>query len=231
MQQPSRRQFVAASLAGLPMLAQASTAAPLLPLQAAGAGKPGIGTGDPILDQTLANLRELVAEGDANPGARKQAARAIEATLGVHAAHVAATYDARVQRGLKRCEARLGRAGLIEEVVRHARQGGRHDVTHDAVDTALTTLEKQGVAGSVRDLQRAVRAARLRALDGIQAAAWRPAQYDFCADVMWVLEIAELVAGIVCFIAFAEPTFALEPFCAAAAAYVVYVKALKWWFC
>ena len=229
MQQPSRRQFVAASLAGLPMLAQVSSAAPFLPAQAA-AAKPAIRTGDPVLDQTLTTLRDLVAEGDANPGSRKQAARAIEATLGVHAAHVAATYDPRVKRALKQCEARFGRAGVIEEVLRHARQGGRHDLTPDGVDTALKVIEQHGVAGSVRDLQRAIRAARLSTPDALQAAAWRPAQYDFCADVLWVLELAELAAGIICFIAFAEPTWFLEPFCAAAAAYVVYVKGLKWWF-
>lgn len=212
------------------MLTHASTAAPFRPPQAASAATPAVRTGDPVLDHTLTTLRDLVAEGDANPGARKQCARAIEATLGVHAAHVAATYDPRVRRALKQCEARFGRAGLVEEVLRHTRQGGRHDLTHEAVETGLATLEKHGVAGSVRDLQKAIRAARLSAPDALQAAAWLPAQYDFCADIRWVLEIAELVAGIICFIAFAEPTWALEPFCAAAAAYVVYVKGLKWWY-
>lgn len=231
MQQPSRRQFVAASLAGLPMLAHASTTAPFGPPQAASAAKPAIRTGDPVLDQTLTNLRDLVAEGDADPGVRKGAARAIEATLGVHAAHVAANYDARVKRALKLCEARFGRAGFIEEVVRHARQAGRHDVTHDKVDTALTLLEQHGAAGLVRDLQRAMRAARLRAPDALQAVAWRPAQFDFCADVGWIIELAEFAAGITCFIAFAEPTLALEPFCVAATLYVTLLKGLRAWFC
>ena len=230
MQQPSRRQFVAASLAGLPMLAQAGTAAPFLPLQAAAAGQPAVGTGDPVLDQTIANVRELIAEGDANPGARKQATRAIEATLGVQAAHIAVHYDPQIQRGLKRCEARLGRAAFVEEVVRHARHRGQLEVTHDAVDTALTTLKKHGVAGVVLDLQRALRGARLHAPDAVQAAALRLAQYDFCADVRWMIELFEIIAGIICMIAFAEPTWALEPFCAAAQAYVVYLKGLRWWY-
>ena len=213
------------------MLAQASTAAPLLPMQAASAAGPAIRTGDPVLDQTLGNLRDLVAEGNANPGQRKQAARAIEATLGVHAAHVAATYDPRVKRALKQCEARFGRAGFIDEIMRHARQAGRHDLTPDVVDTTLTFLEQHGVAGSVRDLQRAIRAARLRAPDALQAAAWGRAQFDFCADVSWIIELAEFVMGITCFLAFAEPGFLLEPFCAAAALYVTILKGLRAWFC
>jgi hypothetical protein len=231
MQQPSRRQFVAASLAGLPLLAQAGTAAPLLPAQAPRTGQPAIRTGDPVLDQTLTTLRDLVDEGNANPGARKQAARAIEATLGVHAAHIAANYDARIRRGIKLAEARLGRAGVIEQCLRHVRSQGRHDLTYDGADAALTALEKHGVAGTVRDMQRALRGVRLHAADGLQAAAFLPAQYDFCADLNWILEMAEWVAGFTCVLAILEPTWALEPFCLAAQFYVASLKLMKWWHC
>ena len=65
---------------------------------------------DPVLDQTITTLRELVAEGEAKPASRKQSARAIEATLGIQAAHIGLHYDAQVQRGLRRRQARVGRA-------------------------------------------------------------------------------------------------------------------------
>ena len=65
---------------------------------------------DPVLDQTITTLRELVAEGDAKPASRKASARAIEATLGIQAAHIGLHYDAQLQRGLRRRQARVGRA-------------------------------------------------------------------------------------------------------------------------
>src|SRR5688500_10684831 len=103
MQQTSRRQFVSASLAGLPMLAYASTAAPApLSRQAAASGPGKNVLVDPVLDQTINTLRELVAEGDAKPASRKASARAIEATLGVQAAHIGLHYDAQLQRALRR---------------------------------------------------------------------------------------------------------------------------------
>ena len=231
MQQPSRRQFVAASLAGLPMLVQSSTAAaPRLPPQAGGAGAPAL-TGDPVLDQTVASLRELVAEGEAKPESRREIGRAIEATLGLHAAHVAANYDARIQRGLKLAEARLGRAALVEQVLRHARHNGRHGITHEAADAMLTKLAKHGYAGAVRDLQKALRAARLQSPEGLRAVTLTGSQYDFCLDVKWMIELAEFAAGMICMFAAMEPTLALEPFCVAAQATVLAYKAMQWWWC
>ncbi len=88
MQQKSRRQFVTASLAGLPMLAYASAAAPAASAsQAAVRAQGGSVLVDPVLDQTITTLRELVAEGEAKPASRKASARAIEATLVCRGAH------------------------------------------------------------------------------------------------------------------------------------------------
>jgi len=233
MQQPSRRQFVAASLAGLPMLAQSSTAAPAkaLPLQSASAAQLGIGAVDPVLAETIANLRELVSEGDAKPASRKEMGRAIETLMGIQAAHIGLHYDPHIQRALKRRIGRVGRAIFVDEIVKSARDQKRHHVTHELVDEALTKLAQHGFAGCIRDVQRAVRAARLHAPDAFLAAALRPAQYDFCSDIKWIIEFAEMVAGIICIIAMAEPTFALEPFCAAAQATVLTYKAMQWWWC
>jgi DNA-binding transcriptional regulator YhcF (GntR family) len=232
MQQKSRRQFVTASLAGLPMLAYSSSAAPAaFAPQAASRGPGAAILVDPVLDQTITTLRELVAEGEAKPASRKASARAIEATLGIQAAHIGLHYDAQVQRGLRRRQARVGRAALIEEMVKSARDHKRHHVTHELVDAVLTKLEHGGFSSCLRDLQRTIRAARLNAPDAYQAAALLPAQYDFCSDVRMMIEAAEIAAGIICSIAVLEPTLALEPFCAAAGLIVASYKALQWLWC
>jgi hypothetical protein len=232
MQQTSRRQFVTASLAGLPMLAYATPAAPsALAPQAAARAQAGAALVDPVLDQTLTTLRELVAEGEARPASRKASARAIEATLGVQAAHIGLHYDAQIQRALRRRQARVGRAALIDEMVRSAHDHQRHNVTHEQIEVVLTKLEQGGFSGCLRDLQRALRATRLNAPDPIQAAALLPGQFDFCADLRWVIEIAEQAAAIICSIAVLEPTLALEPFCAAAGLAVATYKAMQWWWC
>jgi hypothetical protein len=232
MQQTSRRQFVTASLAGLPMLAYSSAAAPApFAPQVAARGPGGPILVDPVLDQTIATTRELVAEGEARPASRKQSARAIEAMLGIQAAHIGLHYDAQLQRGLRRRQARVGRAALIDEMVRSARDHNRQTVTHELVDAVLTTLEQGGFSACLRELQRTVRAARLNAPDAFQVAMLRPAQFDFCADVKRAIEFAEIAAGIICSLAVLEPTLALEPFCAAAGLVLATYKAMEWWWC
>jgi len=186
---------------------------------------------DPVLDQSITTLRELVAEGEAKPPSRKASARAIEALLGMQAAHIGLHYDAQLQRGLRRREARVGRAALIDELVRSAHAHKQHAVTHELIDATLTKLTQDGFSGYLRDLQRALRAARLNAPDAFQAAMLRPAQFDFCADVQRAIDAAEVAAGVICSIAVLEPTLAFEPFCAAAGLALAAYKALKWWFC
>ncbi len=232
MQQPSRRQFVATSLAGLPVLAYSAAAAPEALAQqsaAPGSGRPILV--DPVLDRTVATLRELVAEGDARPASRKASARAIEATLGIQAAHIGLHYDAQLQRGLRRRQGRGGRAVLVDELVRSAHGQQHHTVTHDQVEATLKQLEQGGFSGVLRELQRSLRAARLNAPDAIQAAMAPPVQFNFCADVKMAIDAAEAAAGIICALAVLEPTLALEPFCAAAGLILASYKALEWWYC
>lgn len=213
------------------MLAYAGSAPAAFAQQPAARG-PGQGIlVDPVLDQTLTTLRELVAEGDARPAARKSSARAIEATLAIQAAHIGLHYDAQLRRALRRRQGRVGRAVLIDEMVKAAHAHQRHSVTHEVIDSALTRLERDGFSGCLRDLQRALRGARLNAPDAFQAAALRPAQFDFCSDVRMMIEAAEIAAGIICSIAALEPTLALEPFCAAAGLTLAAYKALQWWWC
>lgn len=231
MQQTSRRQFVAASIAGLPMLAHAGAASsgPLAP-QAAASGGQAILV-DPVLDQTIAAMRELVAEGDARPASRKASARAIEATLGIQAVHIAQHYDAQLQRGLRRRQARVGRAALLDDLVRSAHTRHGRTVTHEQVEQVLTQLEQGGFAGCLREMQRALRVARLNAPDAVQAVKAGLVQFDFCSDVKRAIEMAENAASIICALAVLEPTWALEPFCGAATLLVVSYKAMEWWWC
>lgn len=214
------------------MLAYAGSAAPAaFAPQAAARGQGGAILVDPVLDATSTAVRELVAEGEAKPALRKASTRAIEAILGIQAAHIGLHYDAQVQRGLRRRQARVGRAALIDEIVRSAHEHQNHTVTHDRVDAVMAKLEQDGFAGCLRDLQRALRAARLNAPDAFQAAALLPAQFDFCADVKMMIEAATVAAEIICAIAVLEPTLALEPFCAAAGLVLAGYKALQWWYC
>jgi hypothetical protein len=235
MQQTSRRQFVAASLAGLPMIAHAGSTALAAPSQAAprqaAARQTATALVDPVLEQSLATARELVAEGNATPSARKANTRALEATLGIQAAHIGLHYDAQIQRALRRRLARVGRAAVIEEVVKFTRDHHQQGVTHELVDTALTALTRDGFSGRLKDLQRALRVARLNAPDAVQAAALLPGQFDFCADVRRAIELAEIAAGIACAIAVLEPSLGGEPFCAAAGLLVAIYKAMEWWWC
>jgi len=232
MEQTSRRQFVAASLAGIPMLAYSSSATPAaFAPPAASSGQGGPILVDPVLDGTITTLRELVAEGEAKPASRKQSARAIEAILGIQAAHIGLHYDGQIQRALRRRQARVGRAVLIDEMVRFAHDRNHHTVTPELVDSALTKFAQDGFSGCLRDLQRALRAVRLNAPDALQAATLRPAQFDFCADCRMMIQAAEIYAGFICAFAALEPTLALEPFCAAAGLIVASYKLMYWWWC
>ena len=231
MQNTSRRQFVATSLAGLPMLAYAGAAVPAASAAPAAAAQGRSVLVDPVLEQTIAAVRELVAEAEARPSLRRENTRAIEATIGIQATHIGLHYDAQVQRGLRRRQARVGRPAFLDELVKSARDHNLPNVTHEQVDAVLTQLERGGFSQVLRELQRAVRAARLNGRDAVQAAGFGAVQFDFCSDVKRAIEAAEISAGIICSIAALEPTLALEPFCAAAGLVLASYKAMQWLWC
>jgi hypothetical protein len=228
MHQPSRRQFVAASLAGLPVMAlggsmgssQGKPAAP----------RPDIAA-DPVLDHINASLRELYSEGENKPGARREVTRAIEATLGVQAAHIARHYDPLLKEALRQREQRLGRPALVEEMVAAARRKNLPNVTHELVDEAVSRIARYGLSGCIRDGQRTIRAIRLRAPDAVHAVSMAPAQYDFCSDLAWIIEVTTMIIAISCVLAF-SPAFELAlPVCWAAEAYMAGLLLMKAWWC
>lgn len=223
--QPSRRQFVTASLAGLPLLVSGTVVAS----QARG-GKAPPRAADPVLDHITANLRELVAEGEATPAARPGAARGIEATLGVLATHLETYYDPPLKQALRRHETRVGRAALVDDVVRFARERKHDGVTHDQVNRALTTLEQHGMAGCIREGRRALREARLAAPGAVRVSTM-PARFDYCGDLRWMIELTTWVALLVCAFAVLEPTPGGEIACATIELYLGSLMALLWWNC
>ena len=224
--QPSRRQFVTASLAGLPLLVSGTVIAS----QARGGAKAAPRAADPVLDHITASLRELVAEGEASQAARPGAARGIEATLGVLAAHLETYYDPPLKQALQRHDARVGRAALVDDVVRFARERKHDGVTHETIARAVAIFEQQGIAGCIRDGRRALREARLGTPGALRVSVM-PAALDYCSDLRWMIELTTWVALLVCSLAVLEPTPGGEIACATIELYLGSLMALVWWHC
>ena len=219
---PDRRQFVA-SLAGVPLLFESATAAQRPPSRA--------GFSDPVLEQILADLRELKAEVEADTAPRKHTLRAIETTLGIQAAHIAAHYDAHIRNALRRRERQVGRPTLAQELLNLAHQRKQHEVTYQSVDAALTRLHERGLSGSLRDVRQAIRNIRLNAPEGVQPAALRSMQFDYCRDLLWQIQMMESIVAITCGIALLEPGPFGEAACGAMTLALGLLYAQRAWFC
>lgn len=199
---PSRRQFVA-TLATVPFLAQGTAAQRPAPLAS-----------DPVLDEILAELRELEAEFEAQPRSRKATMRAMEVALGAGAAHLAAHYDANFRSALRRRQAVAGRAALTQDIVTQA-QSRNQNVTHEGVDAAITRADARGLSGVFRDVQQTIRRIRLQAPEQMQAAGFAGVQFDYCADLNWMISMMESMTALACGIAILEPTVGGEIACGA----------------
>ncbi len=218
---PSRRQFVAA-IAAVPFTSHIASAQRRDQPAAA----------DPVLEQIVAELRALGSEFEkAQPGARKSLLRAMESTLSTGASHLQANYDGRLQAVLRRRESRLGRAALVDELVQHAHDARAVQVTRDAVETAMDRLARHGMSGGLRDAERTMRKIRLQAPEAIQAAALGSSQYDYCADLIWMINNLEGMVAIVCAIAVLEPTWGGEIPCAALTLALGLLLVQRAWFC
>ncbi len=221
---PDRRQFVA-SLAGMPLLFQSATTT------AAQRSTPSAGVSDPVLEQIIADLRELKSEVEADTGSRKQTLRAIETTLGIQAAHMSAHYDVDLRTALKRREKRLGRPAFVQELLNLAHDRQQHDVTYQTLDAALTRVNERGIAGSLRDVRQAIKNIRLNAPEGLQPVALRGVQWDYCKDLQWQIQMMESIVAIACGIAILEPTVGGEIACGAMTLALGLLYAQRAWFC
>lgn len=217
---PSRRHFVT-TLAAVPFLT----------LGASAQRRPPGAPADPVLEQILEDLRAQAAEFEAQTGSKKTAMRAMEATLGIGAAHLAANYDTEFRQALRRGLARSGRAALIDDVITHARKAGSQNVTHETIDAAMTRYEQVGLSGCFRDMQRTIRRVRLQAPDQIQAARAAAIQWDYCSDLNWMISNLEGLVNVVCAIAILEPTWGGEIPCAALILCLGLLQLQRSWFC
>ncbi|MEO5740205.1 MAG: hypothetical protein ABIS29_06395, partial [Vicinamibacterales bacterium] len=169
MHQPSRRQFVTTSLAGLPILAGGTASllgSPSFTLKAAEpqglVSKPETSVqspphSDPVLDAMLADFAELKREGDAKPSARKGSARGMETLTGVLAAHLGQHYDAALKRRLRQQLRQQGRQAFVQDIVTRA---NKPELTHEKATAMLMRLERDGMSGILRDIQKTMKRVR-----------------------------------------------------------------------
>jgi hypothetical protein len=237
MHHPSRRRFVAASLAGLPILAggTASLFGSSFTLNAAEPrglnSRPDAGVqspphSDPVLDAIVADFRELRREGDEKPGQRRGAVRGIETLTGVLAAHLGKHYDPEIKRLIR--QARKNRQAFVHNVVTKA---NKPEFTHEKVDAMLTRLERDGLGGVFRDIQKGIRRMRDNMPpDYLQVRS--ATQYDFCADLRWMIELAEFASALACSLAvgFGGANAAADAACAGAGMALAGYLAMKWWY-
>jgi hypothetical protein len=215
---PSRRQFVA-SIAAVPFLPQAAI------------GKEAIQSqpySDPVLDAIVADFQELRREGDEKPAQRRGAVRGIETLTGVLAAHLSKHYDPDMKRAIRRQIQRKGRQTLVQEITAKA---NKPEFTHEKVDAMLTRLERDGLGGVLRDVQKRIKRVRENLPpDYLQVRS--ATQFDFCSDLRWFIEMAEMAAAIACALAAGMGGLnpAADAACAAATAALAGYLVMKWWY-
>jgi hypothetical protein len=217
---PSRRQFVA-SIAAVPFLPQA----------AAAIGKEAIQSqpySDPVLDAIVAGFQELRREGDEKPAQRRGAVRGFETLTGVLAAHLGKHYDPEMKRALRQQLQRKGRQTLVQEITSKI---NKPEITHEAIDAMVTRLERDGLGGVLRDVQRRIKRMRENMPpDYLQVRS--ATQFDFCSDLRWFIELAEMAAAIACAVAagFGGLNPAADAACAGATAALAGYLVMKWWY-
>lgn len=183
---------------------------------------------DPVLDAIIADFHELRREGDAQPGQRRGAVRAAETLNGVLAAHLGKHYDQDLKRAIRQQLQRKGRQALVQDITAKANKA---DITHEKVDAMLTRLDRDGMAGVLRDVQKVLKRLRDNHPDFLQVRA-TTVQYDFCADLNWIILLTETAAAIACSLAMANggvnPAF--DAACLAATAALAMYLMMKIWY-
>ena len=216
---PSRRQFMGSlavgSIATVPFMSEALAQQPTA-------------TTDSVLDAIIADFRELQREGDEKPGQRRGVLRAVETLTGVLAAHLSRHYDPDLQRAIRQQLQRKGRQALVQEITS---QVNKPEVTHEKVDAALRRLERDGLGGVLREGQKVVRRMRENVPPDYLQARFAT-QYDFCSDLRWFIELAEMMAAISCAIAagMLGANALADASCAAATAALAMYLAMKMWY-
>lgn len=207
----SRRQFVLSVAAGVPLLALAGKVEAQQ-------------TSDPVLDQILADFKELKREGDEKPAQRRAAVRGFETLTGVLAAHYGKNYDADLKRVIRRGLQTKGRQALVHEITSKINKPG---ITHEKVDAALALMERDGLAGVLREGQKAFKRVRENAPEVMQV----KLQFDFCADARWYADLYDMMAQVACIMSavFGGTNFAADLACIMLGIEAVAFKATIMW--
>jgi hypothetical protein len=214
---PTRRQFVA-SIATVPFL----------PHAAIGEALQSQPYSDPVLDAIVADFQELSREGTEKPAQRRGAVRGMETLTGVLAAHLSKHYDPDMKRAIRRQIQRKGRQALVQEITTRA---NKPEFTHEAIDAMLTRLERDGLGGVLREVQKGIKRMREHLPpDYLQVRS--ATQFDFCSDLRWFIDMSEMAAAIACALAagMAGLNPAADAACAAATAALAGYLVMKWWY-
>jgi len=119
----------------------------------------------------------------------------------------------------------------VQELLNLAHDRKQHEVTYERLDAALTRIEQRGIGGALREARQAIRNIRLNAPDGLQPAALRGVQYDYCSDLRWQIDLMEMITAIACGLAILEPTPGGEVACGAMTLALGLLYAQRWWYC
>ncbi len=122
---------------------------------------------------------------------------------------------------------RKSRQVLVQEITTRV---NKPEITHEAIDAMLTRLERGGMRGVLLDAQKGLRRMRENMPDYLQVRSTM--QYDFCADLNWIISVAESAAAIACALAVgmggASP--AADAACAAAGLALGLYYAMRIWY-
>jgi len=229
MNQPSRRRFVAVSLAGLPvMVGGAATLVGISSGTLDASAQQSNSTTDTVLDAIMADFRELQREGDEKPGQRRGVVRAAETLTGVLAAHLGQHHDAELKRGIRQQLQRKGRQALVQEL---SVRINKPEFTHEVIDAMLSRLERDGTRGVLLDVQKAIRRMREN-MPPDYLAVRAGTQYDFCSDLRWFIDLAEMMAALSCALALGMAGLnpGADAACAGATAALGMYLAMKMWY-
>ena len=154
---------------------------------------------DPVLDQTITTLRELVAEGEAKPASRKASARAIEATLGIQAAHIGLHYDA---AAAARSAASSGARRPRGTDRRDGEVGARPQASHGDARARRRRCSRNWSRADSR-VACAICSGRFAPRASTRLTPFRPRRFGRHSTTSartseWMIEIAESAAGIIC---------------------------------
>jgi hypothetical protein len=223
MNQPSRRQFFGASLAGLPVIVGLGTDLFGTPKPSFASQPQSPRSADPVLESMVAELDGLRKEGDAKPSARKGIMRATEALTGAMAVHLGQHYDPQLKANIKRLG--LNRQDFVQQV---ATKLNNPEFTDEKVEAALKLLQRDGLQEVLLEARRVCKRVRENAPEVLQV----KMQYDYCADLRWMIDLAEMMAAIACVIAIYEggTNFAADGACGAMQLQVAVMRGFAAWF-